>query len=497
MHKRNIALALVVVCLAAAPAWAGDKLRIERVDAKTVSTDVRVFLNYLDDEGRPITGRGKESFKLVIDSVERGLAFEVKTFAELQQEAMAKAGDPKATIKPTPVNVVIVVEQSSAMAEVLEKIKSGVRAVTGALDAKTKSKVAIIGFASEVKRLAELGNPADADSAVGNIVAEEGAELNLINAVRGGIDLLAPLPETERKILLVVSQGIDASGDARAFNNTAKRAVDGGVIIDTIGYAPFEKDKLRNLATLSGKANGVDRPCRTVNDIDEHFRNFVDELKSQYRVEFKKTGVVPGTEHDVQVIVESGGRSAWSNTVRAKWGPRVVPDGGGGGGRWWIWVLIGLGGLAVILLVVWLILRNRGEGDEEEEEEEPEEAPLAAPMPSQSAAMRTMALDAGTAGTPIIGWIVGMSGKHQHQTFKFKPGRTVIGTAADCDIVIEDGFMSGHHCEVRVVSGGYKLVDLGSTNGIVVNDKKVKEHDLVDNDVFRLGRTEFKFKSIS
>jgi pSer/pThr/pTyr-binding forkhead associated (FHA) protein len=57
--------------------------------------------------------------------------------------------------------------------------------------------------------------------------------------------------------------------------------------------------------------------------------------------------------------------------------------------------------------------------------------------------------------------------------------------------------MSSHHCEVRIEpNGSFKMIDLGSTNGIVVNDKKVREHELVDNDQFRLGRTEFKFKSI-
>ena len=71
-----------------------------------------------------------------------------------------------------------------------------------------------------------------------------------------------------------------------------------------------------------------------------------------------------------------------------------------------------------------------------------------------------------------------------------------VGTAADCDIVIEDGFMSHRHCEIRKVEGGFKLVDLGATNGVIVNDKRIKEHFLVDNDNFRLGRTEFKFKSI-
>jgi pSer/pThr/pTyr-binding forkhead associated (FHA) protein len=112
--------------------------------------------------------------------------------------------------------------------------------------------------------------------------------------------------------------------------------------------------------------------------------------------------------------------------------------------------------------------------------------------------MKTMALDIGGGGkVPAVGWIVATSGKHADQTFKLKPSRTLIGTGSDCDVVVEDQFMSSHHCEVRAENGNYKIVDLGSTNGIVVNDKKVREHELVDNDLFRLGRTEFKFKSIS
>ena len=112
--------------------------------------------------------------------------------------------------------------------------------------------------------------------------------------------------------------------------------------------------------------------------------------------------------------------------------------------------------------------------------------------------MKTMALNVDVrGGTPAVGWIVATSGKHADQTFKLKPSRTVIGTASDCDIKVEDQFMSSKHCEVRFENGSFKLFDLGSTNGIVVNDKKVREHELVDNDLFRLGRTEFKFKSIT
>ena len=105
-----------------------------------------------------------------------------------------------------------------------------------------------------------------------------------------------------------------------------------------------------------------------------------------------------------------------------------------------------------------------------------------------------MAIEAS--GDVVLGWLSGLSGTHKGVDYKLK-ARTVIGTAPDCDIVVQDPRMSSHHCEVRQAEGGFKMVDLGSTNGMLVNDKKVKEHYLVDNDVFRLGTTEFKFKSIS
>ena len=131
----------------------------------------------------------------------------------------------------------------------------------------------------------------------------------------------------------------------------------------------------------------------------------------------------------------------------------------------------------------------------------PDEEPAAAPAPvaaAPAAPMKTMALNVDVrGGTPAVGWIVATSGKYADQTFKLKPSRTLIGTGSDCDVKVEDQFMSSHHCEVRFENGSFKLFDLGSTNGIVVNDKKVREHELVDNDQFRLGRTEFKFKSIT
>jgi pSer/pThr/pTyr-binding forkhead associated (FHA) protein len=57
--------------------------------------------------------------------------------------------------------------------------------------------------------------------------------------------------------------------------------------------------------------------------------------------------------------------------------------------------------------------------------------------------------------------------------------------------------MSTIHAEIVCKQQGFVLNDLGSTNGTFVNERKVTEHELVDNDTFVLGKTEFKFKSIN
>ena len=69
-----------------------------------------------------------------------------------------------------------------------------------------------------------------------------------------------------------------------------------------------------------------------------------------------------------------------------------------------------------------------------------------------------------------------------------------VGKASDNNIVIDDPSISGHHCEFQGNAIGFKLSDLGSTNGTFVNDKRVTSHDLVDNDNVKLGKVRFKYK---
>jgi hypothetical protein len=96
----------------------------------------------------------------------------------------------------------------------------------------------------------------------------------------------------------------------------------------------------------------------------------------------------------------------------------------------------------------------------------------------------------------VVGWIVAQSGNHRGLDFRLFNGKNVIGTAADCDIVVTDGFLSARHCTIRYESGNFVVIDLDSRNGTYVNQKKISKEDLIDNDTLRLGKTDFKFKSL-
>jgi hypothetical protein len=74
-----------------------------------------------------------------------------------------------------------------------------------------------------------------------------------------------------------------------------------------------------------------------------------------------------------------------------------------------------------------------------------------------------------------------------------KQRRVVLGRSRDCDIQLADANVSRRHAELRQEGASYWIVDLGSTNGIEVNGKRVKRAKLSDGDSFTLGSTDVLF----
>jgi hypothetical protein len=69
-----------------------------------------------------------------------------------------------------------------------------------------------------------------------------------------------------------------------------------------------------------------------------------------------------------------------------------------------------------------------------------------------------------------------------------------IGRSRECDCVLEDQNVSRRHAELRRNSSGdWQIVDLGSTNGVKVNGRRVDPSRLAPGDDVSLGTVSFTF----
>src|SRR5580704_960671 len=65
-----------------------------------------------------------------------------------------------------------------------------------------------------------------------------------------------------------------------------------------------------------------------------------------------------------------------------------------------------------------------------------------------------------------------------------RTGTVRVGRSADNDVVLEDLQVSRYHAElVRVATGGWELVDLGSHNGTFVNGARITRARVADDDL--------------
>jgi pSer/pThr/pTyr-binding forkhead associated (FHA) protein len=80
------------------------------------------------------------------------------------------------------------------------------------------------------------------------------------------------------------------------------------------------------------------------------------------------------------------------------------------------------------------------------------------------------------------------------RTIVVGPAGAVIGRSRDCDVVLDDPNVSRHHAEVRPSGGSWIVNDLGSTNGIKLNGRRVRgPESLKRGDEIELGTSRVTF----
>jgi hypothetical protein len=80
------------------------------------------------------------------------------------------------------------------------------------------------------------------------------------------------------------------------------------------------------------------------------------------------------------------------------------------------------------------------------------------------------------------------------RAFPLRKDRVSIGRLDESDIPLSDPGVSRRHAEVHRRNGEYVVVDLGSTNGTMVNESAVSEHTLSPGDRITIGRSVLEFR---
>ena len=71
-----------------------------------------------------------------------------------------------------------------------------------------------------------------------------------------------------------------------------------------------------------------------------------------------------------------------------------------------------------------------------------------------------------------------------------------IGRAGDSDLVVDDEFTSTHHAKLVFINGDWLIQDLDSTNGTLLDGKKVVTTIVVPmNTQVRVGQTSFELRA--
>ena len=117
------------------------------------------------------------------------------------------------------------------------------------------------------------------------------------------------------------------------------------------------------------------------------------------------------------------------------------------------------------------------------------------PLPPLSGIRTDHATDTGK-GTPVVGrpgrrpglsHVLVVDGPGTRHVLE--PGSNVLGRGTDADIRLPDTGVSRKHADVQLEGGAVVVEDLGSTNGTLVNGRRVGRQELADGDVIRIGHS--------
>lgn len=521
MRSATCVIGGALLVLAARPAQADDgapasyRAVIDRVDLEPASVGglrLRVELSALAIGGQQLDLTDPKSIKLMVGGG--------------KLEAPYALGRYGATGADTA--IAIVMEANTAYAETLPSILSTLDdIVLSTLGDRTQ--VAILSY-GDATGSGKLGSLKSARSRLSQVSQDGSAgEPALLDTLDRALLLLKKVKTTPegrplRKLILVMSDGRDRSGDRDRVTQLGQRADKQGVRIHTFGYAPSNvRRPLLTLGELSKRSLGTFRWVRAggAESWSGAFQQLRDEINKQYvltyflpadaeiggkRIKIVTVGRTEATSNELRIPEPSCGRDPCAGyCVDAVC---VTPrDSTSRGVVGWIVLIAGiLVGLIVVLGVIGFVLQKRqqapGQPMAPGQVAMPGQLPagVAPPMAASAKGKKPKAGKAPrnppqpvAAPQPVGPALLVMTGPRAGQRIPLQNGFT-IGKAPTSNLVLDDGYTSTQHAQVGIDHmGNCRLYDRNSTNGTFANGVRVTEVVLDHGMSVRIGSTELRF----
>lgn len=514
--RRALAVTLTCFCLSVSLAWAAKtRLRLERIDASDFPSDgtLRVYASVVELEGTVVEDKAAPQFTLRVSGKPQGRAVKATRFQAagepldlvLVVESSALYGPQKVVAPPeppplpprdkrgkgtkgkrgqAPPPVAPVPAPKGTGEEPLDHVKDAMRQLLEALSPKTR--VLVIDYGGAVTPHPPFRPPQAAAGEVDDLAPDdESGDLRLVDAVNAAlVELNRPRDDgrTARRLIVVVSDGLNSQMDRRTFRALGDAAARAHVPIHTIAFSPTdERGPLLNLGEISKRSNGTFRWARTADDLKAQIETLTDELHKQYVLTFKL---------DVRSLEGKTFQLACEDLVSNVFDPKGSAMAQVS--RRWPWGWIGAGAGAVALGVVLVLLARR----------RPRRArpmakrtrPARAATPQRAAAGGEPSATAAPTRAPR-GLIILVSGARAGERLDVGAQPITVGKGPSTLQITDDPTVSTRHAQIHADSAGFVVTDLGSTNGTFVNNQRITQPTrLSDGDLVRFGNTQIKFR---
>lgn len=484
------------------------RCRLEKVDLESLERtgQLQVIGGSTELEGQPSSGKQARDYRLLLNGKTVARAEKVEAFEKTSQDLY----------------IALLIEHSALYAPAIDKIKEALREFLSTLPPRAKIK--LIQFGYDIEPQPSFMPAGALDQVIDEMNPDDQGEVQLINAVNAGLQALNKVPPQKgkdgkplgppRKVIIVISDGLNALMDRKSFKRTGDLLRQNGVPLFPIAFSPRDdRGPLLNLGEMAKRSAGTFRWAQSDAAIKDQLLSLRDEL-------FRGTVITfPGKKLDAEDLRTGAVVLQCGELKSIPYHATATPPKPS---RWWRWPLYIIG----LLVGLWLlaqgalfVLRRRAPGLLQPQPGTTTPPPPGVPPPATGGyPLPTGGYPApppGTFGTggypqappgqslPISGrrlevTLIAIGGEHGGKRIAVGDilviGQAISGEGALQ--ILDDPGVAPRHCELRRDPMGLLMNDLGSPGGTFVNDQRLSGPcRMSGGEIIRIGEhTQFKLR---